>query len=73
MLYTFSKGDRFPKRRIIMYEHNNNEGVINFMMSKRIYMQEQHHWGLAISMTSRKSKKSLYLECQNHHHLMFIT
>lgn len=56
-----------------MYEHNNNEGVINFMMSKRIYMQEQHHWGLAISMTSRKSKKSLYLECQNHHHLMFIT
>jgi hypothetical protein len=55
MLYTFSKGERFSKRKIIMYNLT-NLGVISFMKLNKIPQSEQRHSGLDINMTSLKSK-----------------
>lgn len=39
MLYSFSKGDRFPKRKIIMYKSYFIKGVINFTIALIHHLQ----------------------------------
>lgn len=61
MLYSFSKGERFSKRKIIMYAIL-HVGVIGSMIPLKTPPPEPPHWASAISMTSPKSMHKL-IQC----------
>lgn len=72
MLYTFSKGERFSRRKIIMYALP-NQGVIGSTIRPKIPQAGPPRSASAISTTSLKSKQFSNLVSPNPHPPTFIT
>lgn len=72
MLYTFSKENRFSKRRVILYHFSLNIDAINIMIAKVLILQEPQDLVMALSMILLKSTLYNYLVLPNHHHLLLI-